>query len=192
MMKNILLFFVLFLSFHSTRSQALSQEKQFLTWFFTAGQNKNKKDFLYVSEQTKYTTDNLRETILKDTLKSTWGTTDRLVLTKREKDYLKKSIDKMESDISLNDIFPNAKIITQDTLDMYFKKYKPLGWEMLYNKNIHGFYSLNTPIFLRKGTVCIFQYGYYCGSLCGNGEIAVYVKDKTGWKYFFNLSNWVS
>ena len=46
MMKNILLFFVLFLSFHSTRSQALSQEKQFLTWFFTTGQNKKQERFL--------------------------------------------------------------------------------------------------------------------------------------------------
>ncbi len=53
-------------------------------------------------------------------------------------------------------------------------------------------YHIVPPIFLRKGTVCLFYYDYFCGGLCGQGILAVYKKENNSWKYWYEIYNWVS
>jgi hypothetical protein len=38
------------------------------------------------------------------------------------------------------------------------------------------------PVFLRNYTLCLFNYAYYCGGVCGEGHTILYKKEGNGWK----------
>lgn len=194
MKKNLV--FIFLLSFNTAWSQIPANQKNFLMWFFN-DKNRNQKACLYFANQYKSEINDLRAVLLTDTLADRLALAGReheqnkLVLTKKEKEYISKEIDKIEKQVWPDHILPNYKIVQKDTIDFYLKD-RARGWFRLRDKNIAGYYHMTRPIFLRKGTICIFQYSYNCGDLCGEGGVDVYKKDKTGWKRFINLDNWIS
>lgn len=139
----------------------------------------------------------LREALKPDTLidRMLYGGRDnpqnKLILTKKEKKDILSHLNKLKHFKWKDQFIPGLKLISRDTVDYYLKD-RVYGWQRMYDKGIAGYYSFSNPIFLRNETFCIFQYDYSCGSLCGDGTIMVYRKEKGKWKAYINLANWVS
>jgi hypothetical protein len=117
---------------------------------------------------------------------------DSLVITEKERTYLYAEIKKMEHYSWGKGQFTNLSLITADTIKKTFANVRNDGWNTLNKKGIYKIYTFSIPIFLRNDTFCFFYYGYGCGWLCGEGQFAVYKKEKGKWVKFTTLSSWVS
>lgn len=53
-------------------------------------------------------------------------------------------------------------------------------------------YQILPPLLFRNGEYCLFYYDYYCGSLCGQGQLVIYKKEKQEWKHWWTLFRWNS
>jgi hypothetical protein len=115
---------------------------------------------------------------------------DSLVITEKERAYINTEIEKMQDYSWGKNQFLNVRSITADTIKKAFAKFG--GWDALRKKGISRIYNFSNPIFLRSDTFCFFYYGYGCGSLCGEGQFAIYKKQKGKWVMFTMLSRWVS
>ena len=56
----------------------------------------------------------------------------------------------------------------------------------------HGLVTLSEIQFNKDHTVAVVSYGFYCGSLCGNGGTAVLTRTKTGWHRGKQCHDWIS
>lgn len=168
-----------------------AKEKQFLTWFFTKKLQIKDKEIFYVDKNSEGIVRELKKHLDKDTLKSYKFNrlTDELIYTRQEKKAVLRAIEKIKTQTLPDHILPFAKTITNDSLSQIFNG---KGWDNAYKKGLHGYYQFHKPIFFRNGTLCIFQYGYSCGNLCGQGNTCIYKKTDKGWEEFIQFENWVS
>ena len=180
---------------NTTYAQGI-KEKEFLTWFFTK-RIKAKESILYVPAYWHNGISEIKESLNGDTVYNKVGVIGKddklngLVLSKKERKFVDRKIEELRKQSLPDRLLPNARRISQDTIDYYLAD-RGYGWYKLYEKKIHGYYSLTKPIFLRKNTICIFTYGYSCGYLCGNGGTSVYRLEKGEWKEWIFLSYWIS
>jgi len=56
----------------------------------------------------------------------------------------------------------------------------------------HGLVTLSEIRFDKKHQQAIVSYGFFCGSLCGNGGTVVLEKAESGWHRRKNCSDWIS
>jgi hypothetical protein len=56
----------------------------------------------------------------------------------------------------------------------------------------HGLVTLSEIRFTKDHKLAIVSYGFYCGSLCGNGGTVVLEKTDAGWRRKTRCSDWVS
>lgn len=56
----------------------------------------------------------------------------------------------------------------------------------------HGLVTLSEIRFSKDHKLAIVSYGFFCGSLCGNGGTVVLEKTDTGWRRKTRCSDWVS
>lgn len=117
---------------------------------------------------------------------------DSMTMSVGEMKYVNAEIDKMANHKWGSNLFPDSRIISTDTVNAVFKDWKHRGWNYMYKMGIHKLYTFSKPILLRKGTFCLFYYGYGCGSLCGYGEFALYKKESGKWVRWVAISSWIS
>jgi len=194
-MKNKLVIFILIslLSTFATNAQFNKREKRFLQWFLK-GYKQSKYPVFYLKNQ-----DNgqLLQVLKPDSLLDMWGIAGRnksqnkLILTKKEKKYVAAEINQLKSINWVDHLLPGTRLLSQDTANYYLID-RFQGWQKLYKRGITGFYTFSKPVFLRNETICIFQYDFNCGYLCGDGTIMVYIKENGKWAPYINLANWVS
>ncbi len=171
-----------------------SEEQLFLNWFFQNYQPNFKNDplILYTDAIHTGSLKSIKESFSRDTLRSLRnGLKELLVLTTSEKLYINNQLDKMTGRIWHENLLKNSQMISLDSIQTFFEKQGP-GWTGYYKKYTTGFYSFSKPIFLRNNTICIFDYSYYCGSLCANGETGVYFKHNGKWSKWLTISTWIS
>lgn len=193
---KILAVFILMLCGSTTTYAQRTKEKEFLTWFFTKHEQ-TKEPILYVPAYWPGGLKEIKESLGGDTIYNKVGVIGKddklngLVLSKKERKFVDRKIQELRKQSLADRLLSNARLISQDTIDHYLSD-RGYGWLNLYKKKIYGYYSLTTPIFLRKNTICIFTYGYNCGPLCGNGGTSVYRLEKGEWKEWIFLSYWIS
>ena len=56
----------------------------------------------------------------------------------------------------------------------------------------HGLVTLSEIRFSKDHKLAIVSYGFFCGSLCGNGGAVVLEKTETGWRRKSRCSEWIS
>jgi len=56
----------------------------------------------------------------------------------------------------------------------------------------HGLVTLSEIHFSKDHKLAVVSYGFYCGSLCGNGGTVVLEKTDAGWRRKTRCSDWVS
>ena len=89
------------------------------------------------------------------------------------------------------DIFPNIKVISSDTIKSIFRDHTK-GWPF-FNENFgYSFSRFSFPIFLRNDMYCLFYSDYNCGGLCGRGRLILYKKEKDQWVEIKDYCHWVS
>ena len=89
------------------------------------------------------------------------------------------------------ELFTGIKIISNDTLKSIFNN--PLkDWKYFFKYFGKGFIKLSVPIFFRNDNYCLFYSDYSCGSLCGQGSLTLYKREKGKWKYIKSYCGWVS
>ena len=115
-----------------------------------------------------------------------------LSFTRKEKEYINKELSKMQKFRWKDSLLNNSLLIKQDTINAIFNKRLFDGWGYFHSRYGQGFYEFSNPIFLRNHTMCIFYKGYSCGSLCGEGDLTVYVNEKGKWIRKCLLSSWIS
>jgi hypothetical protein len=121
-----------------------------------------------------------------------WISSDSLVITTKERQYITTQIDKMGSSVWGKNELANFKMITADTVNAIFANRKRDGWAEMQKRGVARIYNFSGPIFLRNDTFCLFYYGYSCGWRCGHGEVAVYKKVNGRWEHWSTLMSWNS
>lgn len=78
------------------------------------------------------------------------------------------------------DLIKNSQLIQIDTINAIFKKSvsEKLGFFVKYP---HGYSFFSKPIFIRKGTLCIFYCGYNCALSCFDDYILIFRKEGETW-----------
>ncbi|ARS42780.1 hypothetical protein CA265_25190 [Sphingobacteriaceae bacterium GW460-11-11-14-LB5] len=193
---TILLVFFTLSSLVTLAQKSSKIEKQFLEWFFIKNLKIKDDHILYVSKSSVYTIKEMKKYFDKDTLTGLIlsrkiTVAPQIIYTKNERKYVVRKIEKLETETLPDNILPFAKIISSDTLNHIFND-RTKGWNYAYKKGIKGYYHFTKPIFFRNGTLCIFDYGYGCGNLCGYGNTSVYKKTEDGWILCLQLDNWIS
>lgn len=117
---------------------------------------------------------------------------DSVTFSDQEIAYLYEEIAKFSKHKWDNELLENSKVVPTDTVRKVFADWKLRGWNYLYNKGIHKYYTFSVPIFFRNDTYCLFYYDYGCGDLCGYGELAIYKKENNIWTYWGRISSWIS
>jgi hypothetical protein len=64
--------------------------------------------------------------------------------------------------------------------------------EAVNNGFAHGLFTLSEIRFDKQHKVAIVSYGFFCGSLCGNGGTVVFEKTDTGWSRKKRCNDWIS
>ena len=109
---------------------------------------------------------------------------DSAMFTREELDFI---VNKKFPSISkwTNEMFPNIKIISSDTVRAIFNGKDWKDWEREWDyfyKNIgSGFNDFSAPIFLRNYTYCLFYSAHFCGDLCGESRLDLYKKENGKW-----------
>lgn len=73
-------------------------------------------------------------------------------------------------------------------VDSLRKQHRFDFWEQyskLYNS---AYYTVSNPVFFRNNKYCLMEYGYRCGSLCGETKLVIFKKIKGIWKEFIYLA----
>ena len=121
---------------------------------------------------------------------------DSITITSKEKAYINAEIENMGKHIWRQGLVMDAQLITIDSVKNVFDRRKTDrmfdGWTYFRNKGVDRIYSFTLPIFFRNDNYCLFYYDYGCGSLCGEGQVAIYKKVKGKWVKWSVLSSWVS
>lgn len=106
--------------------------------------------------------------------------------------FSKKIIEKGKTRVEQFVLKPSERRL----IDSIYSSASNSSW--LYNNqtnesiNSEKTYTLSKPIFLRNGSVCLFYYSYFCGPLCGQGNLSLYKKEKGKWVRWISLYDWVS
>ena len=116
---------------------------------------------------------------------------NKLILTQKEKKHIDAKLRQLRELTWKDHLLPSARLLSRDTVQYYLKD-RARGWQRMYDRGISGYYTFSNPIFLRNETLCIFQYDFSCGNLCGDGTIMIYRKENGKWRPYINLANWVS
>lgn len=117
---------------------------------------------------------------------------DTLILSQNEVLFIQNELSKMAVYKWPEHIINGAELIPTEKVNKIFADNIFKGWAFLKAKHIDRLYSFAPPIFLRNDTYCLFYYGYGCGDLCGEGEFALYKREKGKWVKIMSLSSWVS
>jgi len=64
--------------------------------------------------------------------------------------------------------------------------------EAVSNGFAHGLFTLSEIRFDKQHKLAIVSYGFFCGSLCGNGGTFVLEKTDTGWSRRKRCADWIS
>lgn len=116
--------------------------------------------------------------------------TDSSFYTKEELALIQKTIKNFSFRWN-NELLPEVKIVSSDTVSMIFKD-RSKNWRY-FNKHIgRGFYTFSMPIFFRNETYCLFYSVYNCGNLCGEGHLILYRKENNKWVALKTYCNWIS
>jgi len=114
-----------------------------------------------------------------------------IVLSEKEKAFIRKEASKLLSVKWDNDIFKKAVVLTKTKIDEIFGK-DGSYWDGFYANYGKGYHSFSKPIFLRNKTICVFYQSYSCGSLCGHGSWDIYVKENGKWVSSLTIISWIS
>lgn len=202
-MKSALLLLLLLFCFQIP-SKAQSNEQEFLHWFFRV--NRKVADTIYYTNNIDTTNiKKMKGHFHRDTIyNQAWeiSTDDKingLFLKRKEKSNINYQIQKLLNFKWPDAALPRSKIITPERISDYVKLEdkslalkKIIAWEHKLIDKYNGYYSFSKPIFIRNDTICIFDYGYGCGSTCGDGSLAVYRKVNGTWQKWILLSAWIS
>ncbi|WP_256005828.1 MULTISPECIES: hypothetical protein [Pedobacter] len=193
MRKTYIVLTIIFLTFNGIANGQLNKrQKAFITSFLN--EREPKKPVFYLSNHNDRA---LLEALKPDTLVDMWALAGRnkpqnkLILTQKERKHISTKLRQLRELKWKDRLLPGARLLHTDTVQYYLKD-RALGWQRMYDRGISGFYTFSNPIFLRNETLCIFQYDFSCGSLCGDGTIMIYRKENGLWKPYINLANWVS
>jgi hypothetical protein len=194
MRKTYLVLTIIFLSFNSVANGQLNKrQKQFITSFLNEIRQ-SKSPVFYLSNHDDSA---LLDALKPDTLMDMWGLAGRnkpqnkLVLTQKEKKHIRTKLRQLRELTWEDHLLPRARLLPRDTVQYYLKD-RARGWQRMYDRGISGYYTFSNPIFLRNETLCIFQFDFSCGNLCGDGTIMIYRKENGKWQPYINLANWVS
>lgn len=194
MRKTYSILTIIYLSFNSIANGQLNErQKEFITSFLTEIRE-SKYPVFYLSN---YDDRALLDAFKPDTLMDMWGLAGRnkpqnkLILTQKERKHIRTKLRQLRELTWENHLLPSARLLPGDTVQYYLKD-RARGWQRMYDRGISGYYTFSNPIFLRNETLCIFQYDFSCGNLCGDGTIMIYRKENGKWKPYINLANWVS
>ena len=194
MRKTYLVLTVIFLSFNSgANGQMNKRQKEFIASFLS-DIRESKYPVYYLSNHEDRA---LLDALKPDTLLDMWGLAGRnkpqnkLILTQKEKKHIKAKLRRLRELNWEDHLLPSARLLPRDTVQYYLKD-RARGWQRMYDRGISGYYTFSSPIFLRNETLCIFQYDFSCGNLCGDGTVMIYRKENGKWKPYINLANWVS
>ncbi|WP_374949504.1 hypothetical protein [Mucilaginibacter sp.] len=110
--------------------------------------------------------------------------------TEKEKQYIRSEFLKMENESWSGNLYPDAKILTKDSLDKVSSKTDG-DWQN-FKKNVSTVYTFSRPIFLRHDKFVLFYVGYYCGNLCGEGSLAIYQQKDDYWIPTAIIYSWIS
>mgnify|MGYP000128345451 FL=1 len=61
-------------------------------------------------------------------------------------------------------------------------------WEQYMKLYNSAYYTVSYPIFFRNNKYCLVEYGYRCGSLCGETKLVIFKKIKGVWREFIYLA----
>ncbi|NNU34543.1 hypothetical protein HK413_11310 [Mucilaginibacter sp. S1162] len=78
---------------------------------------------------------------------------DSVTFSDQEITYVYEEIAKFSKHKWDNELLENSKIVPTDTVRKAFANWKLRGWNYLYNKGIHKYYTFSVPIF--SGTILI-------------------------------------
>lgn len=194
MRKTYLVLTIIFLSFNSVANGQLNKrQKEFITSFLNEIRQ-SKSPVFYLSNHDDSA---LLDALKPDTLMDMWGLAGRnkpqnkLVLTQKEKKHIRTKLRQLRELTWEDHLLPGARLLPRDTVQYYLKD-RARGWQRMYDRGISGYYTFSNPIFLRNETLCIFQFDFSCGNLCGDGTIMIYRKENGKWQPYINLANWVS
>lgn len=91
------------------------------------------------------------------------------------------------------DLIEDLKLVTEASLDSVFNTSDLRNnWRTFYKTFGIGFYQISIPYFSKDKKYCVLSVAYYCGSLCGEGGIKIFIKTKDGWKLHKTVGRWVS
>lgn len=194
MRKTYLVIIIILFSFNTiAKGQLNKRQKEFITSFLKE-MRESKYPVYYLSNHEDRA---LLDAIKPDTLLDMWGLAGRntpqnkLILTQKEKKHIKAKLRQLRELTWEDHLLPRARLLSRDTIQYYLKD-RARGWQRMYDRGISGYYTFSNPIFLRNKTLCIFQYDFSCGNLCGDGTIMIYRKENGKWKPYINLANWLS
>jgi hypothetical protein len=127
---------------------------------------------------------------------------DSLTLTDKEVAYVRNETEKMKTLKWEDDLFPNSKVISTDSIAFFQNEYRKLLAARDYKLAIKtkeksiSWHNFSNPIFLRGDTYCLFykseHYSSNRASGEGSGGFSVYKKEKGKWLYWCSISYWMT
>lgn len=115
----------------------------------------------------------------------------RLVLTWRERRYIRHAL-RLQRKLSWPDqLFENGKRLTELDVRGIFSD-RAYGWTRFREQYGQQLYRFSKPIFIRAHSLCIFYSSYECGSLCGEGKLMILKKESNTWIPFMDIYQWIS
>lgn len=198
--KKILLFHLLLLSVKLLYGQKreFDKEKAFINWFI---RNNSTRPFItpyskdsttvYSSGLSNKRIDDIKKILSIDTLTDIECKKNIVVLSRGEKEYINKALEKMKLKVWPKDLFKNSILVNRDTINAVFKR--PITVQLNFFKQYpHGYSFFSIPIFIRNGTLCIFYCGYNCANFCFDDQLLILRKEGSGWVPLISLINKVS
>jgi hypothetical protein len=113
-----------------------------------------------------------------------------LALNKDERKYIIEAVTNLTGHTWDRNLLKNASLVERDTIQQLLDKKG--GWDTFHKNSAPGFYEFSKPIFIRNNAMCIFYIAYRCGGLCGNGNLAIYIKRNGIWVKEYVLYTWMS
>lgn len=91
-----------------------------------------------------------------------------------------------------NKTFPLDELKTKSyriiQVDSLRKQHRFDFWEQYSKLYNCSYYTISYPVFFRNNKYCLMEYGYRCGSLCGETKLVIFKKIKGIWKEFIYLA----